>query len=45
MQAIFKTTPLGPMEWGIIILISSPVLFVPEITEFVKRAFHIRSSE
>jgi Ca2+-transporting ATPase len=45
MQAFFKTAPLGLNEWAIIILVVSPVVILPELTEFVKKILQIKSSE
>jgi Ca2+-transporting ATPase len=40
-QAIFDTVPLGPPEWGVVLLASSAGFFVPEA---VKRARRIRGT-
>jgi Ca2+-transporting ATPase len=36
-QAIFDTVPLGPLDWGIVLLASSTGLFVPEAVKWIRR--------
>ncbi|MDD1659541.1 MAG: cation-transporting P-type ATPase, partial [Methanomicrobiales archaeon] len=36
-QAIFDTVPLGPVEWGIVLLASSTGFFVPEAVKWIRR--------
>ena len=36
-QAIFDTVPLGPLEWGVVLLASSTGLFVPEAVKWIRR--------
>jgi Ca2+-transporting ATPase len=36
-RVIFDTVPLGPVEWGIVLLASSTGLFVPEAVKWVRR--------
>jgi Ca2+-transporting ATPase len=36
-QEIFDTVPLGPMEWGIVLLASSTGLLVPEAVRWIRR--------
>jgi Ca2+-transporting ATPase len=36
-QAIFDTVPLGPLDWGIVLLASSTGLFVPETVKWVRK--------
>jgi magnesium-transporting ATPase (P-type) len=36
-QVIFDTVPLGPVEWGIVLLASSTGLFVPEAMKWIRR--------
>ncbi len=36
-QVIFDTVPLGPLDWGIVLLASSTGFFVPEAVKWVRR--------
>ena len=37
MQEVFKSVPLGPVEWGIILLVATPAFIIPQLVEFLKK--------